>query len=185
MVLVAFALAGALVCFAQLRTNITANEIAKSDIKRMESEMAELRGKGQQVQQQLSPQQKELLVAAHKLVDSKSFVWSRLFSDLEGVLPGNVSASRIAVQNIYKDGDRVKAELELGVLSRDYRAVMGMIGAMNNSGIFQAQLRGQNLQDNEHSSYTEFTLRLIYTPPYATSSMPASDVAQSGQGGVQ
>lgn len=186
MLLVAFALSGALLCFSKLNKNVTANEIAKGDIKRMEAEMAELRGAGERIQQQLSPQDKELLVAAHKLVDSKTFVWSRLFSDLESVLPGNVSASRIAVQNIYKDGDRVKAELELGVLSRDYQSVMGMIGAMNNSGIFQAELRGQDLQTNERSSYTEYTLRLVYTPPYASSAAPASDVAQAPQqGGVQ
>jgi Tfp pilus assembly protein PilN len=178
MLLVAFALAGALLCFAQLRSNTTANEIAK-----MESETADLRSKGEQVQQQLSPQQKELLVAAHKLVDSKSFVWSRLFSDLESVLPGSVSASRIAVQNIYRDGDRVKAELELGVLSRDYQAVMGMIGTMNNSGIFQAELRGQDLQTSERTSYTEYTLRLIYTKPYGSPVATAGEVAQSG--GVQ
>jgi Tfp pilus assembly protein PilN len=185
MLLVAFALSGALLCFAQLRRNVTANEEAKSDIKRMEAEMADLRSRGAQVQQQLSPQQKELLVAAHKLVDSKTFVWSRLFSDLESVLPGNVSASRIAVQNIYKDGDRVKADLELGVLSRDYQAVMGMIGAMNNSGIFQAELRGQDLQKGEGSSYTEYTLRLIYTPPYGTPTAPSADVAQAAKGGEQ
>jgi Tfp pilus assembly protein PilN len=151
----------------------------------MEAEMADLRGKGEQIRQQLSPQDKELLVAAHKLVDSKSFVWSRLFSDLESVLPGNVSASRIAVQNIYKDGDRVKAELELGVLSRDYQSVMGMVASMNNSGIFQAELRKQDLQSNERSSFTEYTLRLIYTPPYATSPAQSTDVAQAAQEGGQ
>jgi Tfp pilus assembly protein PilN len=185
MLLVAFALSGALLCFAQLNKNASANDLAKSDIKRMESEMTDLRGKGEQIQQQLSPEQKELLVAAHKLVDSKTFVWSRLFSDLEAVLPGNVSASRISVQNIYKDGDRVKAELELGVLSRDYQAVMGMIGAMNNSGIFQAELKSQDLQKNENSTYSEYTLRLVYTPPYGTPAASTTDVARSAQGGVQ
>lgn len=185
LVLLSLAVGGALLCFGQLRRNTIENEIAKSNISEMESEIKELRGIGEQVQQQLSVPQKDLLVAAHKLVANKSFVWSRLFSDLENVLPGSVSASRIAVQNIYKDGDRVKAELELGVLSRDYQAVMGMIGAMNNSGIFQAELRGQDLQTNERSSYSEYTLRLIYTPPYGISTSPAADVAQTGQGGGQ
>lgn len=184
LLLVAFALAGALLSFGRLQKNSAANEIAKNDIKRIKAEMADLRGKGEQIQQQLSPQQKDLLVAAHKLVDSKSFVWSRLFSDLESVLPGNVSASRIAVQNIYKDGDRVKADLELGVISRDYQAVMGMIGSMNNSGIFQAELRGQDLQKNERSSFTEYTLRLIYTPPYGIQASPP-DVALANSGGGQ
>jgi Tfp pilus assembly protein PilN len=186
LLLLAVSVAGALLVFGQLRRNVIANEQAKNEIKAKQSELADLRGKGEQVQQQLSPQQKELLVAAHKLVANKSFVWSRLFSDLETVLPGNVSASRIAVQNIYNDGDRVKAELELAVLSRDYQAVTGMIARMNNSGIFQAELRGQDLQTNERSSFTEYTLRLIYTPPYGYSAATqASDVAQNAQGGVQ
>jgi hypothetical protein len=89
------------------------------------------------------------------------------------------------VVDVYRDGDRIKAELELGVLSRDYQAVMGMIGSMNNSGIFQAELRGQNLQKNESSTYSEYTLRMIYTPPYGTPAAPLTDVAQAAQGGVQ
>lgn len=183
LLLLSVALAGTLLCFGRMRRNIEANEQAKNDIRAMQSELGDLRGRAEQVQQQLSPQQKEQLVAAHKLVANKGFVWSRLFSDLESILPGNVSASRIAVQNIYKDGDRVKAELELGVLSRDYQAVTGMIASMNNSGVFSAELRGQDLQKNQRSSFTEYTLRLIYTPPYGYSAAPASDVALEAQGG--
>lgn len=146
----------------------------------MEEQLRELRGKGDLVQQQLSSEQRQLLVASHKLVANKSFGWSRLFADLEGVLPGSVSASRIAVENIFKDGDRVRAELEFGVLSRDYTAVMAMMEAMNNSGLFQAELRGQDLQKNERMTYSEYTLRLIYTPAYGYAAAPAGDVAQTG-----
>lgn len=185
LLLLSISVAGALLCFGQMRSNIEANERAKNDIRSMESELGDLRGRAEQVQQQLSPQQRDLLVAAHKLVANKGFVWSRLFSDLESILPGNVSASRISVENIYRDGDRIKAELELGVLSRDYQAVTGMIASMNNSGVFQAELRGQDLQKNERSSFTEYTLRLIYTPPYGYSAVAASDVARDGSGGVE
>ena len=105
-----------------------------------------------------------MLIASHKLVASKSFGWSRLFADLEAVLPGSVSASRISVQNIFKDGDRIKAELDFSVLSRDYQSVMNMIDNMNNSGIFQAELRGQDLQKTERVTYTEYTLHIVYSP---------------------
>lgn len=150
----------------------------------MKQEVAGLKDQGGKVQQQLSPEQRELLVASHKLVANKSFGWSRLFADLEAVIPGSVSASKISVENIYRDGDRVKAELELGVLSRDYQAVMGMIGTMNASGVFQAELRGQNLQTNQSSAYSEFTLRLIYTPAYGYAA-PTTDVARVGEGAAQ
>ena len=95
------------------------------------------------------------------------------------------SASRISVQNVYKDGDRIKAELEFGVISRDYASVMSMIDRMNNSGLFQAELRGQDLQKNERMTFTEYTLRLVYTPSYGYSTTRAADVAKTGEGGIQ
>ncbi len=180
MLLLALAVSGAVLCFSQLSSNRKLNDIAQSEVREMDSELKRLKGEGDKVQQQLTPQQRELLVASHKLVANKTFGWSRLFADIEAVLPGSVSASRIAVENIYKDGDRIKAELEFGVLSRDYTAVMTMIENMNNSGLFQAELRGQNLQKNERVTFTEYTLRLIYTPAYGVSTAQASDIAQTG-----
>lgn len=181
LLLLAMSVAGAVLCFARIRHNSEMIEIAKAEITQMDAEVKRLNGEGEKVQQQLTPEQRTLLVAAHKLVANKTFGWSRLFADLESVLPGNVSASRISVTNIYRDGDRNKAELELGVLSRDYQSVVTMIQNMNNSGLFQAELRGQDLQKAERAAYTEYTLRLIYTPAYGYSaSTPTSDVAQTG-----
>ena len=185
LLLLALAVSGAVVSFARLRENSKINELTAGQLKQMEAEVSRLKGEGVKIQQQLTPEQRDLLVASHKLVANKSFGWSRLFADLESILPGSVSASRIVVENVYKEGDRVKAELEFGVLSRDYAAVMSMIESMNNSGLFQAELRGQDLQKNERMTYTEYTLRLIYTPAYGNAVAPSADVAQSGQGGNQ
>jgi Tfp pilus assembly protein PilN len=183
--MLALAVSGGLLCFSRIRSNASDNEIAKRNIAQMQDEVKQLKGEGEKVQQQLTPEQQGLLLASHKLVANKSFGWSRLFADLESVLPNNVSASRISVENIFKDGDRVKAELEFAVLSRDYQAVMAMIGTMNNSGLFQAELRGQDLQKNERVTYSEYTLRLIYTPAAGYAPAPASDIAQNGQQAAQ
>jgi Tfp pilus assembly protein PilN len=185
LLMLAVAVAGSILGFAQMRNNAAQNEIAENQITQMEDEIKRLRGEGEKVQQQLSPAQQALLIASHKLVANKSFGWSRLFADLESLLPGNVSASRISVENIYKDGDRIKAELEFGVLSRDYQAVMNMIAKMNNSGLFQAELRGQDLQKSDRGSFTEYTLRLLYTPAYGYTTAPATEVAQTAEGGAQ
>jgi Tfp pilus assembly protein PilN len=185
LVLLAMAVAGGVVCFSQLNQAAAQNELARNQIKQMEDEIAGLKGKGEAVQQQLTPEQQNLLIASHKLVANKTFGWSRLFADLEGVLPGSVSASRIAVENIYKDGDRIKAELDFGVLSRDYAAVMTMIANMNNSGMFQAELRSQDRQQTDRLTYTEYTLHLIYTPAYGYAPTATSEVAQSNEGGQQ
>jgi len=184
LLLLAFAVAGAVLSFATLSDTRTRNEIAKTELEQMNTELQALKGKGALVQQSLSPEQQDLLIAAHKLVANKTFGWSRLFADLESLLPGGVSVSRIGVQNVYQDGDKTKADLEFAVLSRDYPSVMTMIENMNSSGIFQAELRGQDLQKTESITYTEYTLRLLYTPRYGYSPA-ASDVAQTQAGGTQ
>ena len=176
---------GLIACLAMMRANSNKNKELAETISVSTTEIARLKGEGEKIQQSLTPEQKAVLGASHKLVDSKTFGWSRLFADLESVLPGNVSASRITVQNIYNDNGRIKAELELGILSRDYTAVMGMIQNMQNSGIFQAELRGQDLQTNERMTFSEYTLRVVYSPTYGTSSAPSTDIAQNEQGGVQ
>jgi Tfp pilus assembly protein PilN len=180
LVLLAFSVGGAILCFAELRDIGNNNELAKKDIVDIEAKLKELNNKGELVQQDLSPDQKALLIGAHKLVANKSFGWSKLFSDLENVLPGGVSASRISVENIFKDGDRVKAELDFAVLSRDYQSVAAMIDNMNNSGVFKAELRGQDLQKTDRLTFSEYTLHLIYTPYYSLPATNPSDLAQQG-----
>lgn len=170
---------------ARLSQNSTENERLMATIRERQSEIDRLKGEGEKVQQMLTPDQKLVLNASHKLVANKTFGWSRLFADLERVLPGSVSASRISVENVYQDAGNIKAELEFAVLSRDYPAVIAMIENMNNSGLFQAYLRGQDLQTNERITYTEYTFRLIYTPGYGYSTAPTTDVAQVTQGGDQ
>ncbi len=172
-------------CLARLNQKTKENELLVTSIQDRQAEIARLKGEGEKVQQLLTPEQKALLTASHKLVSNKTFGWSRLFADLEAVLPGSVSASRIMVNNVYQDGERIKADLEFAILSKDYPAVMTMIQSMNNSGLFQAELRGQDLQKNERMTFTEYTFRLIYTPSYGYSAAPTTDIAQNNQGGPQ
>ncbi len=179
------AVVGFVVCVTFLKQNSDKNKVLVEQIQTMQTEITRLKGEGEKVQQQLTPDEKVKLNASHKLVDSKTFGWSRLFSDIESVLPGSVSASRITVQNIYNDNGRIKAELELSVLSRDYAAIYAMLQNMQNSGVFQAELRGQDLQTTESITYTEYTLRVIYSPNYSYSAAPTADVAENQPGGGQ
>lgn len=180
-------LAGAILAFTQWREMAAKNEIAKQDLAKLEADLKELNAKGELVQQSLSPAQKQLMIAGHKLVANKEFGWSRLLSDIERVLPGSVSASRINVENIYKENDRIKAQLEFSVLSRNYQGVLQMIDQMNNSGIFRASLRGQDLQKSEAITYTEYTLSLIYQPSagFSLAPLPDSAATDANAGGNQ
>lgn len=182
LLLLLVALIGALYSITRLYQNHKLLELSKQQREEMQAKVDELKGEGQKVRQNLTPEQQQLLIASHKLVANKAFGWSRLFADLENVLPGNVSASRISIENVYKDGDRIKAELDLGVLSRNYESVHAMIDNMNNSGVFQAELRSQDLQKTERMTYTEYTLYVIYTPAYGYAPVQNSDVASSEGG---
>ncbi len=183
LLLLAFAVAGMVISFAQLSDINNRTELANKDIAQMEAELKTLKGEGEKVQQQLTPEQRNLLIAAHKLVANKNFGWSRLFADLEQILPGGVSVSRISIQNVYQDGNQTKAELDFGVLSRNYQNVITMIDNMNNSRVFQADLRSQDRQKTERTIYTEYSLRLIYSPNYGTS--PTEREVDVVQGGTQ
>lgn len=166
MLLLTISVVGALFAFSTLNDIRAKNEIVKVDIETMREENAKLGDKSKELQKELTPAQQQLLIASHKLVANKAFGWSRLFADIERVLPGDVSASRISVQRVFKDQNKIKAELEFSVLSRGYPSVDQMIQRMNNSGIFKAELRGQDLRKAETITYEEYTLFLIYTQNY-------------------
>ena len=184
-VLLVISMAVGVFCLARLNANKRENDLLANDVKERQTEIQRLNGEGEKVRQLLTPDQKATLVASHKLVANKAFGWSRLFADLESVLPSSVAASRIVIQNIYQDGDRIKAELEFAVISKDYASVMQMIQNMENSGLFRADLRGQDLQKNERVTYTEYTFHMVYTPAYGYATAPATDVAQNREGGTQ
>lgn len=177
MLLLGCTLAGAVLTFTQWRELAAKNELAKRDITQLEAKTRELKDKGQLVQQSLSPEQRRLMIAGHKLVANKEFGWSRLLSDIERVLPGSVSASRVNVENIYKEDNQIKAELEFAVLSRNYQGVLEMIQRMNNSGVFRASLRGQDRQESETFTYQEYTLSLVYQQNAGVSLTPPTETA--------
>lgn len=150
--------------------NITSEaQQVKISSQQIDDELKVYQEKEQQVRQQLTPQQQQVLLAAHKLVIMKQFSWSRLFSDVENILPGGVSLSVVNVDDVALRNGRTEADIQLGVLSRNYQSVVGMIDNMNSSGIFRAELRGQDLQRSESGDYSEYTVHLVYSPHYNAS----------------
>lgn len=181
LVLLALSVGGAILCFAKINQLAQENDRVQKEAKIIEDDLKALNSKGELVQQEMTPEQRALLVGAHKLVANKAFGWSQLFSDLERVLPGGVSASRISVENVFKDGDRIKADLDFAVLSRDYQSIAALLDNLNNSGFFKAELRGQDRQQTERLTFTEYTLRLVYTPNYVRlTDANSNDLAQQG-----
>ena len=141
-----------------------------------------LRKQAEDVKNSLTPEQFQTLTAAHALIDRKQFSWSRLFADLESVLPGNVRVKRIAVRGVVKRGEQTLAELELAVVAKSPAVVTDMIADMDRTAIFQAELRSQNLQRGRGESGSEYELFVIYRPPAGSpTEASVASVAPSAQ----
>jgi Tfp pilus assembly protein PilN len=173
--------AGLMYSYSLMQSANGADIAVKKDIEEIEAKVKELKGKGELVQQELSAEQRQTLVAAHKLVARKNFAWSRLFADVESLLPPSVSVAKINVQDVFEDTNGTKAILDFSVLSRDYQSVVNMIDNMNSSGIFKAELRGQDLQKGETITYSEYTISMIYTPRASIPLSSGQDIAASGE----
>ena len=87
-----------------------------------------------------------------------------MLSDLESSLPANVRVSRIAVRDVTTQGEQMIAELDLAVFAKTPAAINDMISSMYQEGIFQPELREQNLQKGRGESGTEYTLYVVYRP---------------------
>jgi Tfp pilus assembly protein PilN len=144
--------------------------------------------RAEEVKQSFSAEQLQSLKSAHELVNRKRFYWSRLFADLEAVLPGSVRVSRIAIRQVRFDGGRMVADLELAVVSNSYSTVTEMMSTMAQQGIFQAELHNQNLQKGRGEAGSEYDLKVQYTPRPGLSTaveQPARAAVEPMAGGLK
>lgn len=151
--------------FVVVRLTVTTRREAdrvQAQINQLKQQEQDLLGVARQVQNSLSPEQQQSLPAAHQLVDRKGFLWSRLLADLESSLPDKVKVSRIAVRDVSKQGDQTIAQLDLAVFARDAATISSMISSMHQEGVFEAEIRNQNLQKGRGEAGTEYELFVVY-----------------------
>ena len=148
-----------------VRLTRTANSQAaavQADINSLRQREQTLLHAAESVKNSLTPEQQQALPAAHQLVDRKAFSWSRLLADLESSLPANVRVSRIAVRDVSAQANETVAELDLNVFAKNPATISEMISAMQQEGIFQPELRSQNLQKGRGEAGTEYELYVVY-----------------------
>lgn len=164
------------------------SEAVQVDINLLNQQEQGLLKQAQAVKNSLTAEQLQTLAATHTLVDRKHFSWSRLLSDLESALPGSVRVKRIAVRGVATHNDQTLAELELAVVAKTPAIVTDMIAEMDRGGIFQSELRSQNLQRGRGESGAEYELYVVYRPragsPLVGSPM-ATLQANASRGGSQ
>ena len=160
-----------LVIVVRLTTNATSQERAiQVEINSLKQQEQALVKGAEEVKNSLNPEQQQAVPAAHQLVDRRSFSWSRLLVDLEASLPANVRVSRISVHDVTTQNGNTIAGLELAVFTKNPSTISEMITAMHQEGIFQPELRAQNLSKGRGEAGTEYELFVIYRqrPSYAT-----------------
>jgi Tfp pilus assembly protein PilN len=151
-----------------VRFTLAANQqanVIQIDINKLKEQEKGILGDANKVKESLTPEQLQALQGAHQLVGRKKFSWSRLLADLEASLPGNVRVSRIAVREVATQANQTVADLDLVVFAKSFTSVTDMIDEMHKGGIFQPELRAQNLQKGRGESGTEYELFVIYRPP--------------------
>jgi len=161
--------------------------VVQRDINDLKQQELNLRKQADAIRNSLTTEQLQTLAAAHTLVDRKHFSWSRLFADIESVLPGTVRVKRIAVRGVTTQGDETLADLELTVVAKTPATVTEMIAEMDRGGVFHAELRSQTLSRGRGETGAEYELAVIYRPragsaTQAVAATPptASDVASGG-----
>lgn len=161
----------------------------ESGLAKLRNEELELLRKKEEINQALAPDRRQLLDSAHSLIDRKQFSWSRLFVDLEGVLPSNVRVLRISVKDVYLRGGQTSALLELVVTSKTTSDVVtNMISEMERGGTFQAEVMAQNLPKGASAGGMEWVLSVKYRPRAGVPvnvDQPASVAVATTEGGAQ
>ena len=159
-----------------------AAEVEINALKQIEHGMLQA---AQQMKNSFTPDQQQALPAAHALVDRKAFSWSGLLADLESSLPGNVRVSRIAVRDVTRQSNQTIAQLDLAVFAKNSSTISDMISAMHQEGIFEAELRNQNLQKGRGESGTEYDLFVIYRSRPGRAVESVAEVDSKSDTGVQ
>jgi len=181
---------GLLYVFSESRAARARADTVASSLDTLHKQEAELIKRKEEINRALAPEQRQLLEAAHALVDRKRFLWSHLFADLEAALPGNVRVTRINVKDVYWHGGQNSAELELTVMSKATGDdVTNMIAEMGRGGVFEAEPMAQNLQKGSNSSGMEWVLHVIYRPragaPISNEQPQSVAAAGTSEGGAR
>lgn len=170
-----------------VRLTTTANKEAQRvqvEINALKQQEHALLEAAKSVKASFTADQQQALPAAHQLVDRKGFSWSGLLADLESSLPNNVRVSRISVQYVIKERDQTVAHLDLAVFAKNASTVNEMISSMHEAGIFQLELRNQDLQKGRGESGSEYEFFVVYRarPGYSIDRVAEVDGDRSTSG---
>lgn len=138
--------------FSEYRRVRAESDATERQVLALRGERAELEKQAAAIRQNIPPEQRQTLEAAHALVERKSFSWSQLFADLERLMPASVRVSRINVREVSRRGEQTTADLDLTVVGRLPNDVLGMRTEMTRAGAFHAVPVSENPRSGKGES---------------------------------
>ena len=158
-------------------------DTAQAEINGLKQQEKTLLEAAEKFKNTFSPDQQQALPAAHQLVDRKTFSWSGLLADIEASLPSNVKVHRISIRDVSSQGNQTVAQLDLAVFTQNPSTIKDMIDAMHKEGVFQVEVRSQNLQKGRGESGTEYELAVVYRARQSFSRDSVAEVDPTKRGG--
>jgi hypothetical protein len=98
-------------------------------------------------------------------------------------LPNNIKVSRISVRDVTRQANQTVAQLDLAVFTKNSSTISDWINNLHKGGIFEAEIRNQNLQKGRGEAGTEYELFVIYRAPAAFSSESVAEANTQRNGG--
>ncbi|HJS24243.1 MAG TPA: hypothetical protein VJ751_07815 [Pyrinomonadaceae bacterium] len=173
-----------LVLVVRLTTNARREAgVTEAKINELKQREHTLMEAAKKVQNSFTPDQQLALPAAHALIDRKRFSWSRLLADLESSLPDNIKVSRIAVRDVTRQANQTVAQLDLAVFTKNPSTLSDWIGHLHQEGVFEAELRNQQLQKGRGEAGTEYELFVVYRARSSFSSQSVAEADTQRNGG--
>ena len=158
-------------------------DIAQAEINGLKTQEKALMDSAEKLKIAFTDDQRLALPAAHRLVDRKTFNWSRLLADLETSLPNSVRVSRISVSDVNTQAGQTIAQLDLAVFTKNPATISEMVTSMQKAGIFQVEVKSQTLQKGRGEAGTEFDLFVIYRAAQSFSVDRVAEVDEARKGG--
>lgn len=158
-------------------------DTAQAEINGLKQQEKTLLEAAEKFKNTFSADQQQALPAAHQLVDRKTFSWSGLLADIEASLPSNVKVHRISIRDVSSQANQTVAQLDLAVFTKNPSTIKEMIDAMHKEGIFQVEVRSQNLQKGRGESGTEYELAVVYRARQSFSRDSVAEVDPTKGGG--
>ncbi len=140
----------------------------EQDVRIRQLQLAKIKEERQRTEQQtkvvvLTHTDKLQLAAARQLIQSKSFSWNKLVSDIERFVPNNTRIESLNLEELFSQEEGVAANIEIRAFGKDTAQLPDMMTRLTESGgLFTVGKTNQDQMDQ--SGDVPFSIFVTYRP---------------------